>query len=409
MITPVRFKGLSGTTSDDVLWMITCNDRHRQIFVESSQYHFVVYEKGFVKSRELPKFRIDFESYSRDVRKELLVTHDTPTSAYVTSWGFDWMANHLCINNASHTMTLPGGHVVMLSFPRFDLQDPWNDCPDAGVWLYSIAAWRPPMEVMHRCTMQVIEANVYKTSILLLFKTQKFCNFGGSGLKAHYTFIPSSHAPERLDNFLFNCSTSHYPSFKTHLDCNLEYECEANEDEGGHCPYSSPACGGMVSAGNKCYEFMEFAVPISAYAAQRECARRNGDLAMMKTYAEWEGLKKMFKFGKRYYRALIGVRSGDHVLPDMYKYMVKWVDNSIAQNVHVITDSSELYVSYRREYEKCGALLFAQKFNVVFVRCIHDVYSSFICQVSGGGETMGMGMGRGEEGEAWEEGRERER
>ncbi|KAK7500556.1 hypothetical protein BaRGS_00008131, partial [Batillaria attramentaria] len=54
-------------------------------------------------------------------------------------------------------------------------------------------------------------------------------------------------SPHRLESGLWDCSVPYYASFKQHVHCNLEVECDGGEDEGEHCPFSSPACGGGVA------------------------------------------------------------------------------------------------------------------------------------------------------------------
>ncbi|XP_025101655.1 G-protein coupled receptor GRL101-like [Pomacea canaliculata] len=51
-------------------------------------------------------------------------------------------------------------------------------------------------------------------------------------------------SPRPLDNGLWDCSVPYYNTFKLHLECNQESECDGGQDEGLHCPYSSLACNG---------------------------------------------------------------------------------------------------------------------------------------------------------------------
>ncbi|PVD27184.1 hypothetical protein C0Q70_12338 [Pomacea canaliculata] len=100
------------------------------------------------------------------------------------------------------------------------------------------------------------------------------------------------------DSGLWNCSVPHYNTFKQHLECNLEPECHGGEDEGPHCPYSSPVCNGSVAIGNKCFISLKSSGFMSWPSSSRECRSRGGSLANMKTKQEQDVLNKMYQFEK---------------------------------------------------------------------------------------------------------------
>ncbi|PVD27185.1 hypothetical protein C0Q70_12339 [Pomacea canaliculata] len=100
------------------------------------------------------------------------------------------------------------------------------------------------------------------------------------------------------DSGLWNCSVPHYNTFKQHLECNLEPECHGGEDEGPHCPYSSPACNGSVAIGNKCFISLKSSGFMSWPSSSRECRSRGGNLANIKTKQEQDALDKMHQFEK---------------------------------------------------------------------------------------------------------------
>ena len=72
-------------------------------------------------------------------------------------------------------------------------------------------------------------------------------------LKMLFSFHPKNKALQRLNNGLFNCSVDYYWRFQQHLSCNKKVECEDGQDETAHCPFSRPACQGLVASTHKCY------------------------------------------------------------------------------------------------------------------------------------------------------------
>ncbi|KAL8586635.1 hypothetical protein ACOMHN_040143 [Nucella lapillus] len=270
---------------------ITCEYRFYQLFVENTVYVSLFYnylglDYGFINSTiGYPRFSIDFESYNEDIRKHLIVTPLTSNLGYITPWGYDGVTNYLCVNNASYELTLPESHVVVVSFDRFDMSVVFTDLPLAGIWLYSLQAAGRTL-ILYRGRHAVIPLDVHHTSLLFHFKTQKFCSHCRTGFRTVFSFHLISEAPVKLDSGRFNCTSPHYPAYKRHVECNLSPECEGGEDQGAHCPYSSPKCGGWVRSGVKCYSYIDWKKPISFYGAQAECLMNNGNLAMMKTDSE---------------------------------------------------------------------------------------------------------------------------
>ncbi|XP_076434628.1 G-protein coupled receptor GRL101-like [Babylonia areolata] len=55
---------------------------------------------------------------------------------------------------------------------------------------------------------------------------------------------------------LWNCSVSHYPSFRHHVACNLNTDCEDGRDESGQCPYNHPECREWVDVCGRCYKVL---------------------------------------------------------------------------------------------------------------------------------------------------------
>ena len=369
-------------------YIFTCNAARRQILGEAKQDLYFTFITRLYQiigrnvsgvEKENPMFVIQFDAYKVDVRKHLSISYDTSQTGHITQWGYDETIYYLCTNNASHVLMLPNGHVVMLSFPRFDMPPMFNDCPHAGLWLHSVNDMQNLTLIAHYCGQLAIPTDVFATSLLFHFKTQKKCKHGGFGFKAFFSFHPMSSKPQKLEKGFFNCSAPTYHMFKKHLECNLQYECTGHRDEGEHCPYSNKHCKGLVSSGKKCYSYVGLDNDISFYAAQKECLRRNADLAMMKTESEWNDFMQIFQYAKVIRTSWIGVRSGDSSLPDVYKYMMKWVDSSIAQNVHVIPPLIHR-TSYHRKNELCALIYKRQKLHMDFVLCSKNDAYYFFCQ-----------------------------
>ena len=368
-----RYFGLTGRD----IKTFTCKTNRTQMFTENRRFFFNLLIRPNTSCT--PAFKIEFESFKEDVRKGLSVQFSTPQTGDISQWGYDGMKSYLCFTRASYTLHVPENHVVMLSFSRFHMLNFWSDCPTGkGLSLYSLNRTGGATLIFIKCGQpEIIPAEVYNSSLRFHFETGTNCPLGATGFKALFSFHPTSQTPQKLSSGLFNCSTPVYSTFKQHLDCNLEAECEGNEDEGEHCSFSSPLCKGRVSSGGKCFSYIDWKRLISSHGAQRECELLSGDLAMMKTESEWESVRKIFQYGKRLQPALFGLRSGDSSFPDLYKYTMKWFDNSIAQIVGLVS-SSTMRTSYDRYYELCALVFY--DLRVKFTKCESEVKQFFLCQ-----------------------------
>ncbi|PVD27178.1 hypothetical protein C0Q70_12332 [Pomacea canaliculata] len=155
------------------------------------------------KSKRITEFNLTFSAIEENMRKTLPLVQTSPTSGYITTWGFDNNRGYPCFTNASRTLHIPSNHVAMI------------------------------------------------------------CD--GKGFKMIYSLHPVHEAPAKLDSGLWDCSVTPYNKFKQHLECNLEQECQGGEDEGSHCPFSSPSCNGSVAVANKCYVFFNSEEDITFY------------------------------------------------------------------------------------------------------------------------------------------------
>ena len=99
-----------------------------------------------------------------------------------------------------------------------------------------------------------IPSRVYRSSVSLFFHSDEEEQF--IGFKMMYAILPRSQEPQQLSDNLYNCSVPHFHSFRSLLSCNMERECQGNEDE-DRCGYHSNECGdGAVAAGTKSYRIV---------------------------------------------------------------------------------------------------------------------------------------------------------
>ena len=167
--------------------------------------------------------------------------------------------------------------------------------------------------------------------------------------KLFFSFHSQSHVPRRQNRGLYNCSVEDYWRFQQHLDCNLKVECEDGRDEGGHCPYSSPACDGWVASNYKCYKLFNLGSAFTPLRAHEECLKRGSGLASIKTARELGNFQKLFPVENR--DAITGLVSGYESMPFMYRGFPRWTDNTIIYNINhlkvqVVSDEEWMYYTY---------------------------------------------------------------
>nr|KAG5690415.1 hypothetical protein BaRGS_026462 [Batillaria attramentaria] len=158
--------------------------------------------------------------------------------------------------------------------------------------------------VWRKCLNEALPADVYIASLSIRYVVPKDV----TGFKMLFSFHPMRETPRKLKSGLFDCSASHYASFRQHLDCNLEVECQGREDEGEHCPFSPPGCNGLAGYKDKCYSLASPEKPVSWQEAVRRCREDGGNLAMMKTEGEWEAFRDIFRHDESDYCLPVYVR-----------------------------------------------------------------------------------------------------
>ena len=287
----------------------------------------------------LPDFRVVFTSTAEPPWSRMTPVFTSPVSGFITSPGFDVTRPYGPFLDASYNLSIPEEHVLIVSFPHFDLAIPPHFFPVDDVVKLSVVNPDGVVEeeYSHNETGYIPPYVFRSATLVIQFITGNSASWlrHNSGMNVSFSFHPLSAAPRRLDSGLFDCAVPHYHSFKQHVHCNLESECEGGEDEGGHCPFSSPACRGLVDAGEKCFLSVDSDDELPWEAARGDCRRRGGDLAMMKTPEEWEAFWKLYDYGRNRKCAYIGLTLNHTSLTRSYTKTWRWLDSTAAFDVSV--------------------------------------------------------------------------
>ena len=305
-------------------------------------YSNVVYFKSALQTLEAKgrvKYRITFRATAENLAKKLHVVNTSPTRGYITPPGYDGRSGYAGLMDARYTVEVPEEYTVMISFEWFDFMGPsyniidmYQRCDSDYLKLFSSNDTGTEEQLWVHCGFNYIAPDVYNRSVTLHFRTDS--RLYQSGFKMRFSLHRWTDAPRKLTTELFDCSARNYDSFKEHLHCNTYRECQGREDEGGHCPFSSPACNGSVAVGNKCYT-LYFDYRTSWTDAARACSSRGANLATMKTPEEWNAFTGMFNFPGRMGVSYVGLTNHDESTPHYYKRMSRWIDNVINYNVHI--------------------------------------------------------------------------
>ena len=251
------------------------------------------------------------------------------------------------------TLKVPTGHIVMISFNIFKTH---HTC-----FQRILLQWKEQQKEPLDCKQSIAvdyERSVrsYNTSQI---KINVFLNnkvpgdFSNLCLKIIFSFHLEDSVPQRLSNTLYNCSVDDYWKFQQHLDCNLKVECEDGRDEAGHCPFSSPACQGLVASHNKCYRNVVFNTPVHPMAAIDECQKQGLKMASMKTRQELMNFVKIFQ-GRSHVPVFIGLLWRPKDVPFMYRHFYIWSDDTLQYNTNSIRLISKLSRRSRyNNYVKC--------------------------------------------------------
>ena len=304
----------------------------------------------------LPQIRIEFRSTKQRLWTQMTPVMTSVKTGFVTSPGFDVTRSYGPFLDAWCNVTIPVLHAVMVSFPHFALLPP---NPRSGVFghgsfvrLFTV----DPEGLVEK------EYTFYRTGYIsprLLYSEAFAVRFVSgdvswdrderSGMNMSFSFHPRLTAPSLLVTGFFNCSVPHYPSFQQHVHCNLQQECEGDEDEGAHCSFSSAPCKGQVAAEGKCYFPVDFDHSVSHRKARSECQKRGADLAMMKTPSEWEAFWKIPHITGNWKCAYIGLHLNPRRVHPLYRQTWMWLDGSPSFDVNVTVSHTSLELFSNKE------------------------------------------------------------
>ena len=294
----------------------------------------------------LPVFEILFKSTTQKLWSQMTTEFTSQETGFVTSPGFDVTRPYGPFLDAWCNITIPEQHVMMVSFPHFALRPNTDRMLVFGFYSFAkLSAVTLSGLVQNQHTFshtEYISPRLYQSAMLTVhFKSERYwITKQRSGMNMSFSFHTLLAAPGLLTSGFFNCSVSHYASFQQHLHCNLKQECEGREDEGAHCPFSSPSCKGWVEAGGKCYIPVDSDHAVSWQTAQSQCKNSGADLAMMKTPSQWEAFWKISRVSRNWQCAYVGLQLNSRSVHSLYRKTWTWVDGSPAFDVNVTASSS---------------------------------------------------------------------
>ena len=319
---------------------ISCRDAEPSIYLSTSDQMFVTHYNS-------PTLQILFET----AMYRLDIVHMSNISGYIIPLAPTGYS--LRRRSIAGTLTVPMGHIVMISFGIFKIH---HRC-----FLRVLLQWKEQQKphLDHKESIAVDFERLVRSYHTSQIKIEVFLtneipgDFSTSCLKIIFSYHPENSVPQRLSNALYNCSVDDYWTFQQHLDCNLKVECEDGRDEAEHCPYSSKACQGLVASHNKCYRYLVFKTPVHPMVAADECHRHRLNVSTVKTSQELNDFVNIFQ-GRSHLPAFFGLFWGPQSVPFMYRHFYIWSDDTILYNanyIHLITRS------YRRgrynNYIKC--------------------------------------------------------
>ena len=273
-----------------------------------------------------PDLYMLFLATKQNLRTKLRVVLTSSDSGYVIAPGYPFTPVPEDME-ASHTIHVRTHQSLMLSFKQE---------PDFSPSFIRLKTFRISLSIIHphssaktvwsRHGLLNTPAVISNRSVSIKLLTATQC--------VHFKIYFSLHTypalPQQLRSGFFNCSVAHYASFKDHLHCNLKPECEGREDEGGHCPFSSPACDGKMAVGDtKCYSLHISDNKISWLEAQTLCWAKSGKLATIRFKEEERIFLKMLRIANRAPLTYIGLTM-DKTVPNLYRHTWRWDGNSIA-------------------------------------------------------------------------------
>ena len=316
--------------------------------------------------QSLSDLHILFLATQHQLWTKLRVVPMSERSGYVTPPGYPFTPAPANMK-ALLTLCVPRHQSIMLSFlPHLNLHPQHKPYSLARVTVSNIHLNKTVASTAGE--VRYLPAELYDCCVNINFSTFVV----EESFKIYYSFHPWHARPYKSTSGMFNCSVPYYASFKDHLHCNLKQECEGREDEGGHCPFSSPACDGdMAVAGTKCFSLHVTQKKISWLEAKGLCEDRSGQLAILRSQEEVDVLLNMLRIANRVRHTHIGLFM-DTKVPRLYRKTWRWVDNTIAYSAPKIKMSSDRQIA-------CHSF-FADGF-VLIAKFIHEALTlSYTCE-----------------------------
>ena len=257
--------------------------------------------------------------------------------------GFISLSGHSSVGlgHFSKTLHAPADNIIMISFSKF--QDFGQTCHSTGRGLELYGGYQSGSEapLWRECDEHAdIESYLLESSTVTVvwprqYNTREY-------IKLQFSFHHKDKPPHRLSSGLFNCSVDDYWTFRQHLHCNMKAECQDGQDETGHCPFSSPACGGWVASRNKCYrhvskETLTKYVPYARSAhlkAAEYCASHNASVAAP---TDKEDMNSLFFITDLLYNepTVVRLMFGQLAVPNIYRRSLLTYDKLVIH--HTLT------------------------------------------------------------------------
>ena len=318
-------------------------------------------------------------SHREDKSVSVLTSFMTSNSSgYITTGTCNYYSNR-CDQNTTIRVTVPDDHVILVSFPVFDLRWPWYSEHKGFVELLTTEKSGNVTPIWRFSSFETIPPDLYSTSILIRLVIPLQSNLI-RGFKMVFTVHPVAQTPPKVSEGVFNCSVSFYETFKEHFHCNQKAECSGGEDEGEQCSLSGSLCHGGMAVGSKCYFTIRKSQALTWQKARRECEKLGGDLATIRSHGEWTAFAQIRKAGSVVSEAYVGMQSFHSSLPNIYRKLYVWVDGVV--NYHLSTRtlrSSSFFEEICFSQSGVGTY-----FQILFyIACDNAHLKTFICETQG--------------------------
>ena len=328
----------------------------------------------------------------------LSVTRTSNSTGYVTSPGYDGIHKYGYDVNSTVDLDVPGGFVVMVSFPHLDISaniqmngrfgdGPASFASHVSVYLvcedfvslaFKYTGEITPPPSLHNCSLRI--------------HFESFKNAGNFGFKMLFSLHPVSTAPSFLDNGLLDCSVPHYDSFKQHVQCNLEPECPDGKDE-RDCSFSSASCDkGSASFLDKCLVFASGREKLTWDAANDGCFNTGGRLVTLNTPSKLSRFREAFRAKRILFPVYVGAAYFvDTAMPMFYSPYWQWRDKTIALNLNISFDCDAVCFGFRGPSDRYCSLYIPQSPEILYAAyCDRQITAHFACEMESDGPSASL-------------------